>query len=124
VLTEESMHPRDDVATIKGKIDELVSDIDELRDEVRHTNAHLRRTEVALADGTAHARDLLTADLARLTEAQAADRAAARSRNEELGRRIDEMVRRIQTTLDGLGDHQELLTGLRALVRMVRSDQG
>jgi hypothetical protein len=32
------------------------------------------------------------------------------------------MVRNIEATLDGISDHQELLTGLRALVRMVRSD--
>jgi hypothetical protein len=56
-------------------------------------------------------------------DAQAADRSAARSGDEDLGHRIDAMVRRIEATLDGLSDHQELLTGLRALVRMVRSDQ-
>ena len=32
------------------------------------------------------------------------------------------MVRRIEATLDGISDHQELLSGLRALVRMVRSE--
>jgi hypothetical protein len=32
------------------------------------------------------------------------------------------MIRRIDETLSGLGDQQELLTGLRALVRMVRSE--
>lgn len=39
-----------------------------------------------------------------------------------MGQRIDRMVRRIEAALDGIGDHQELLTGLRALVRMVRCD--
>ena len=37
-------------------------------------------------------------------------------------RQIDQMVRRIEATLDGISDHQELLAGLRALVRMVRSE--
>ena len=32
------------------------------------------------------------------------------------------MVRRMEATLDGLSDQQELLAGLRALVRMVRSE--
>jgi hypothetical protein len=32
------------------------------------------------------------------------------------------MVRRIDETLTGLGDQQELLSGLRALVRMVRAE--
>jgi hypothetical protein len=46
----------------------------------------------------------------------------ARSRADELSRRIDQLARRIEATLDGITDHQELLAGLRALVRMVRSD--
>jgi hypothetical protein len=32
------------------------------------------------------------------------------------------MTRRIEATLDGLSDHQELQAGLRALVRMIRAD--
>jgi hypothetical protein len=54
--------------------------------------------------------------------AQADDRAAARSRHDDLARRIDQMVRRIESTLDGISDHQELLTGIRALVRMISTD--
>ncbi len=65
---------------------------------------------------------MLTADLARLQDAQVADREAARLRDDELGRRIDTMIRRIDETLTGLGDQQELLAGLRALVRMVRAE--
>ena len=38
------------------------------------------------------------------------------------GRRIDQMVRRIEATLDGISDRQELLTGIRALVRMIKPD--
>ena len=53
---------------------------------------------------------------------RAADRAAGRSRDEDLGRRIGQVMRRIEATLEGISDHQELLAGLRALVRMVRSD--
>jgi hypothetical protein len=75
-----------------------------------------------LAGSIAHVRELLTADLSRLQDAQAADRAAARSRHDEQSRRIDQMTRRIEAELDGISDHQELLAGLRALVRMVRSD--
>jgi hypothetical protein len=46
----------------------------------------------------------------------------ARSRHDDLKRQIDQMVRRIEATLDGISDHQELLAGLHALVRMVRSE--
>jgi hypothetical protein len=65
---------------------------------------------------------MLTADLGRLQDAQAADRHAARERDDDLARRIDAMVRRIDETLAGLGEQQELLAGLRALVRMVRAE--
>ena len=57
-----------------------------------------------------------------MQDEQAADRTEARNRDDELGRRIDQMVRRIEATLDGISDHQELLTGLRALVRMIKPD--
>ena len=122
VLTRESTHPRDDVATLLQRADLIKRSVDELRIHLRNANEDLRRTESALADGIAHARQVLTDDLNRLRDMQAADQAAARSRHEDLERRIDQMVRRIEATLDGISDHQELLTGLRALVRMVRSD--
>jgi hypothetical protein len=122
VLTRESTHPRDDVATLLDRADMIEQSIDELRIHLRSASEDLRRTESALADGIAHARQVLTADLNRLQDMQAADRAAARSRDEDLERKIDQMVRRIEATLDGISDHHELLTGLRALVRMVRSD--
>lgn len=122
VLTRESTHPRDDVATLLDKADTMEQAADELRLQLRDSNEDLRRTESALTDAIAHARQLLGGDLNRLQDVQAADRAAARSRAEDLERQIGQMVRRIETTLDGISDHQELLAGLRALVRMVRSD--
>jgi hypothetical protein len=122
VLTREAMYPRDDVATLLHRSDKLEQSAGELRLQLRNANTDLRRTESALTDGIAHARQVLAGDLDRLQDMQAADRAAARSRDEDLGRQIGQMVRRIEATLDGISDHQELLAGLRALVRMVRSD--
>ena len=115
VLTRESTYPRDDVVTLKHRVDRAAKAVDELRDE-------LHRTGSTLAGDIAHARQLLTTDLARVQDEQAADRTAARNRDDDLGRRIDQMVRRIEATLDGISDHQELLTGLRALVRMIKPD--
>jgi hypothetical protein len=122
VLNRESMYPRDDVATLLHRSDMMEQSADELRLQLRNANEEVRRTESALADGIAHARQVLADDLNRLQDMQAADRAAARSRDEDLERQIGQMVRRIEATLDGISDHQELLAGLRALVRMVRSD--
>ena len=122
VLTRESTHPRDDVATLLRRADMMQQYADELRLQLRNANEDLRRTESALTDAIAHARQVLAGDLNRLQDMQAADRAAARSRDEDLERQIGQMVRRIEATLDGISDHQELLAGLRALVRMVRSE--
>lgn len=94
VLTRESTHPREDVISLRQQTDEI-----------------MRSAET------------LTSDLSRLQEAQRADRAQARSRDDDLQRQIDQMTRRIEAALDGISDHQELVTGLRALVRMVRSER-
>ena len=122
MLTRESTHPRDDVATLLHRAEMMEQAAKELRLHLRNANEDLRRTESALTDGIAHTRQVLADDLNRLQDMQAADRAAARSRDEDLERQIGQMVRRIEATLDGISDHQELLAGLRALVRMVRSD--
>jgi hypothetical protein len=122
VLTRESTHPRDDVATLLNRTDMLEQSLGELRLHQQNTNEDLRRTESVLTDAVAHAQQVLAADLNRLQDVQAADRAAGRSRDEDLERRIGQMMRRIEATLEGISDHQELLAGLRALVRMVRSD--
>jgi hypothetical protein len=122
MLTRESTHPRDDVATLRQTVSVIELTLKDVHSQMQNAHEDLRRTQSTLTDGIAHARQVITGDLSRLEDAQAADRAAARSRDEDLGRRIDQMVRRIEATLDGVSDHQELLTGLRALVRMVRSD--
>jgi hypothetical protein len=105
VLTRESTHPRDDVAALLEKVDGLRDAVDDLWSGLRQAGDDLRHAEATLTGDIAHARQLLTADLTRLQEAQATDRGAARSRAEELAHRIDAMVRRIETTLDGLSDH-------------------
>jgi hypothetical protein len=122
VLTRESTHPRDDVAALREQAEALEQAVDGLRTDLRHGSDDLRGLDSALTGNITHVRDLLTADLSRLQDAQGADRTAARSRDDELGRRIDQMARRIEAAVDGISDQQELLAGLRALVRMVRSD--
>jgi hypothetical protein len=125
-LSRESRYPREDVVSLREKAAGLENAVKTLRKEMWDSQStladDLRRTEAKLADGIQHSRQVLTADLARLQDAQVADRESARSRDDELGRRIDTMIRRIDETLAGLGDQQELLVGLRALVRMVRAE--
>ncbi len=123
VLGQEGTHPRDDVATLRDEVDRLKLSVRELRAEVLRTDGDLRHTEATLADTVAHTRELLVTDLSRVQERQEADRVEARSRHVDLVHKIDQMARQIEATLDGISDHQEVLTGLRALVRLVRSDQ-
>jgi hypothetical protein len=122
VLTRQSTHPRDDVATLRDQAGRIDGSVRALRAEVARVGGDLRRAEAAAADSIAHTRSVLLTDVQRVQERQETDRIQARSAAEELGRRIDQLVRQIEVTLDGLSDHQELLTGLRALVRMVRSE--
>jgi hypothetical protein len=125
-LSRESLHPREDVTELRERVGGLVKIAKRLEEEMAGSHHaltdDLRRTEAKLADEIAHGRQLLTADLARLQDAQATESDAARRRDDELGRRIDAMIRRNDETLTGLGDQQELLAGLRALVRMVRAE--
>jgi hypothetical protein len=115
VFTRESVHPRDDVITLWERMGEVSA-------LARQTADDLHRTQATLADTIEHTRNLLDADLSRLRETQEAERVQAHSHHDDLKRQIDQMVRRIEATLDGISDHQELLAGLRALVRMVRSE--
>ena len=125
-LSRESLHPRDDVLMLREQVDQLTEQVEFLATDLSRVDRggadNLRHAEAKLADDIAHARQVLIADLSRLQDAQAADREAARTRDEDLARRIDRMVRRIEDTLDGISDHQEIQAGLRALVRMIRSD--
>jgi uncharacterized protein YoxC len=127
-LSRESTHPREDVVTLRQRVDDLAASVKGLNAQLPHAmrglTEDLRRTESRLTDDISHARSTLAADLARVQDAQASDRELARSRDEDLGRRIDKMIRRMQETLDGLTDHQEVQAGIRALVRMIRTDAG
>lgn len=125
-LSRESLHPRDDVVSLREQANILAERVKHLTSDLGRVEngaaGNLRRAETTLAGDLTHARQQLTADLSRLQDAQAADRESARSRDEDLRLRIDRVARRIEDTLDGVSDHQELQAGLRALVRMIRSD--
>ena len=121
VLTRESTHPREDVVTIRAEVDVIRQSLGDLRTELRQAADALGRTEARLTDTITHTRSLLATDLDQLREGRETDRAQARSRQDGLERQVDQMGRRIEATLDGISDHEELMTGLRALVRIIRS---
>jgi polyhydroxyalkanoate synthesis regulator phasin len=118
-LTRETSYPRDDVVTLRSSVDDLTATVKRLEEELPQATTQLA---ARLTGDLTHAQQRLVSDLARLEDAQATDRQAARERADELGRKVDRITRQIETTLDGLSDHQELQAGLRALVRMIRAD--
>jgi hypothetical protein len=110
-LRRESTHPRDDLVTLDATVRSLA-------DAVEKAKVNLAEARTAAAEELAQVRR----QVARLEQSQAVDRVAARGREESLKVSIEQMARRIESTLDGISDHQELLTGIRALVRMIRTD--
>jgi hypothetical protein len=121
-LARESTYPRDDVTGLLHQVEHVRELVTEQGIRVQQLSESLRLADTRLTDSIAHTRQLLAANIVQLQGSQAADREACRSGRDDLGRRIDDMVRRMEATLDGLSDQQELLAGLRALVRMVRSE--
>jgi DNA anti-recombination protein RmuC len=114
------------VVILKSSVANLTATVGQLAKELPRASRvaadELAATTTRLTGDVTHAQQRLVADVTRLEDAQAADRQAARQRSDELGRKIDQLTRQIETTLDGLSDHQELQAGLRALVRMIRAD--
>lgn len=99
-LSRESTHPRDDVLALRARVAALEGDLAALREQ---TDGRLTGVDD---------------DLRRA----AADAAHLRAQVSQDRQTVDRMVRRVDAAVEGVSDHQELLTGLRALVRMVRSE--
>ncbi|MFG1706380.1 hypothetical protein ACFLIM_24600 [Nonomuraea sp. M3C6] len=100
-------HLRDRVGTLELEVRYPRVDVIALRDQVAALNATTER-------------------LGQEVEQVAAELAAARQGLEladhDLGRRMTLMARRFDETVDGLGDNQEVITGLKAFLRLVRAD--
>jgi hypothetical protein len=96
-LERETAFPRDDVVTLKRQVGDLEAALGALREQ---TDARLRGVDDDLRRATADLGHVRT----------------------QVGTDLDRLIRRVDTTLDGVSDHRELLTGLRALVRMIRSE--
>jgi hypothetical protein len=93
-LMQEVRYPRPDVVTLTCRVDELVETTQKLTRDV----------------------ELLQADLEAVKH-------ATETRDHDLDRRITLMARRFEETVDGLGDNQEIITGLKAFLRLLRDDR-
>ncbi|WP_051760527.1 hypothetical protein [Herbidospora cretacea] len=98
-LMEELHYPRQDVATLRGDVKDLV--------EARTT------LEASI--------ETLTEELRQVRSELAAARSVLEDADHDLNRRITTMTRKFDETVDGLSDNQELITGLKAFLRLVRT---
>ncbi|GGM65724.1 hypothetical protein GCM10007977_079130 [Dactylosporangium sucinum] len=96
-------HLRERVTSLRRESTHPRDDVVSLQATVRELTTAVDALKQELGDVQEHA--------ARLEDGQREQRRA----NEQLARRIE-------TTIDGISDHQELLTGMRALIRMIRSE--
>ncbi|WP_204039122.1 hypothetical protein [Acrocarpospora phusangensis] len=99
-LMEELHYPRQDVATLRGEVAALTEARTKLEESVRDLDEKLGQTRAELA----------------------ALRADAETGDHDLNRRITQMTRRFDETVDGLSDNQELISGLKAFLRLVRAE--
>ncbi|GAA1021232.1 hypothetical protein Aple_059610 [Acrocarpospora pleiomorpha] len=99
-LMEELHYPRQDVATLRTQVTDLTEARTKLDESVRDLDEKINQ---------------LRAELAAL-------QVATETGDHDLNRRITQMTRRFDETVDGLSDNQELITGLKAFLRLVRSN--
>ncbi|NUP76236.1 MAG: hypothetical protein HOV96_01645 [Nonomuraea sp.] len=100
-------HLRERVRTLGGEIRYPRADVVALRDQVAALTAVTERLTQEVED--------VRGDLA------AASGGLERA-DHDLNRRVTLMARRFEETVDGLGDNQEVITGLKAFLRLVRAD--
>jgi hypothetical protein len=99
-MSREARHPRDDVLELKEKITFLEVRVENLR----QTSEQLHAADVTL-ERRLEAVDVTTA-----------------KRGDELDRRLDAMGRRFEDTVASLTDNQEVIAGIKAFLRLLRTE--
>ncbi|MQY15993.1 hypothetical protein SRB5_61850 [Streptomyces sp. RB5] len=101
VLLREARFPRDDVVTLLGQVEDVVRGqklLEAKAEEQYRTLAELRRTVDAL-------------------------NASVYTRADEADRKIDALAREFESAINRLTSNEEIITGLKAFLRLLRSDE-
>ncbi|MEZ0111200.1 hypothetical protein ABH920_005215 [Catenulispora sp. EB89] len=121
-LLKETTHPRDDVLDLTTRLTTLTATVEALHDTMHEAQERTSR-ELDDVRNDLRATDLrLREDIRLSREAVEADRAGLRSRVEEAERRVAAVTRHFDQAVDGLTEQRELVSGIRAFVRLVRAD--
>lgn len=121
-LLKETKFPRDDVVELTTKLATLEAEVEALRTRSAHVEEQVFRDLDAVRDAVRGAETRLRTEIRIAREAADADRTELRSRVERAEHRIAGTLRHFDQAVDGLTDQRELLTGIRAFVRLVRAD--
>lgn len=121
-LLKETKYPRDDVIELTTKLETLTAEVEALRTHSALAEEQTLRDLDSVRDAVRGAETRLRTDVQAAREAADADRTALRTRVEQAEHRVAALVRHFDQAVDGLTDQRELLTGIRAFVRLVRAD--
>ncbi|GAA2047132.1 hypothetical protein GCM10009839_60040 [Catenulispora yoronensis] len=121
-LLKETKFPRDDVQELTVRLETLTAEVEALRLHAGHTEEQTLRDLDSLRDSVRGTETRLKTEVRVAREAAEADRTDLRTRVEQAEQRVAATARHFEQAVDGLTDQRELLTGIRAFVRLVRTD--
>jgi hypothetical protein len=121
-LLKETKYPREDVVELTTRLATLTVEVEALRTHAAHTEEQVFRDIDSVRDDLRGAEARLRTDIRVARESADAARTDLRTRVEQAEHRIATVARHFDQALDGLTDQRELLSGIRAFVRLVRTD--
>jgi hypothetical protein len=121
-LLKETTHPRDDVVELRTRLAKLSAEVKALRDTTGSAQERAFRELDGVRDDLRGTSARLREDLRLARESFEGDRETMRERTVVVERRMAGIMRHFDAAVDGLTDHQELLNGIRAFLRLVRED--
>ena len=121
-LLRETTHPRDDVLELTTRLETLYATVEALHSATHEAQERTFRELDDLRGDLRAADTRLREDVRISREAVEADRAGLRTQVEQVERHVAAVTRHFDQAVDGLTDQRELLSGIRAFVRLVRAD--
>jgi hypothetical protein len=121
-LLKETKHPREDVVELRTRLRTLASQLEALRSTTEQAQERTFRELDGVRDDLRGSSGRLREDLRLAREAADRDRETVRERVAAVELRMGATLRHFDAAVDGLTDQQELLNGIRAFVRLVRTD--
>lgn len=133
-MLTEARFPRDDLTELRARVELDKSERDELRQQLHELEHRCEEQSQQLLGFQAEA--VRRAELSESAVAERANRAEARAttrtdaleerfaaRSDQLAQQVQALTRRFEGALDSYDDNQDLVTGLRAFLRMLRAEQ-